>query len=119
MEKKTSGAKAPKLKIKSGDEVEVIAGKDKGQRGKVVEVLRDRMRVRIEGLNLATKHVKPQRSAAGTRPGDRISRAMPIHISNVKLVDPHSGKATRVGRKEVNGKLVRYAKVSGELIDAD
>jgi len=105
-----------KMKIKKGDEVVIITGKDKGERGKVVQVLPKANRVLVEGRNMATKHVKP-RQQGGT--GSRVQRAMPLHASNVMLIDPHSGKPTRVGRKEQSGKVVRFAKVSNEVIDTE
>lgn len=106
-----------KFKIKTGDLVVIIAGKDKGEEGKVVQVLRDKDRVLVEGKNLAKKHIKARPQAG--RPGEIVQRAMPIHISNVMLIDPHSNKPSRVGRKELNGKMVRFAKRSGELVDTD
>ncbi|RYE52502.1 MAG: 50S ribosomal protein L24 [Sphingobacteriales bacterium] len=108
MENKT---KTAKLKIRKGDLVKVIAGDSKGQQGKVQEVLIAKNRVVIEGVNLVSKHTKPN---AATPNGGIIKKEAALHISNVMLVDPKSGKTTRVGRKlNADGKLVRVAKISG------
>ena len=106
--------KTDKLKIRKGDLVKVIAGDSKGQQGKVQEVLVAKNRVVVEGVNLISKHTKP---SAATPNGGIIKKEAALHISNVQLVDPKSGKTTRVGRKlNADGKLVRVAKVSGEEI---
>jgi large subunit ribosomal protein L24 len=109
-EKKTRFA--PKLNIKKGDKVKVIAGNDKGEVGDVVEVFPDKNRAIVEGVNMKKKHRKPTQDQAG----GIVDIPASIHISNLMLVDPKSGEATRIGRKMVDGKLVRYAKKSGELI---
>lgn len=103
-----------KWKIKKGDTVKVISGNSKGKSGKVLEVLTEKGRVIIEGINIVSKHVKP--SASNPNGGiDRKEAA--INISNVMLVDPKSGETTRVGRKaDKDGKLQRYSKKTGELI---
>jgi large subunit ribosomal protein L24 len=111
MERKNNSQ--PKLKIKKGDTVKVIAGESKGQEGKVLEVLLASRKVIVERVNLVSKHTRP--NAKNTQ-GGIVKQEAPIHISNVMVVDPSSGKPTRVGRKEVDGKLVRYAKKSGEVI---
>ena len=104
----------PKIKIRKGDLVKVIAGDSKGQQGKVQEVLVAKSRVVVEGINLVSKHTKPN---AATPNGGIIKKEAALHISNVQLVDPKSGKTTRVGRKlNADGKLVRVAKISGEEI---
>jgi large subunit ribosomal protein L24 len=103
----------PKLKIKKGDTVKVIAGDSKGKEGKVLSVDVAKSRVIVEGLNMVSKHTKPN---ANNTEGGIVKMEAPIHISNVMLVDPKSGKATRVGRKLVEDKLVRVAKKSGEVI---
>ncbi|RRN77873.1 50S ribosomal protein L24 [Pseudoxanthomonas sp. SGD-10] len=111
MEKKKT---TPKLKIRKGDLVKVIAGDSKGQQGKIVEVLVKENRAIVEGINLVSRHTKP--SAANPN-GGIIKKEAPIHISNLMLVDPKSGNPTRVGRvKNSEGKLVRIAKKSGEEI---
>ena len=102
-----------KFHIKKGDTVFVNAGNDKGKTGKVLEVLRDKDRVIVEGINMVSKHTKPNAKAPQ---GGIIKQEAGIHISNVQLVDPKTGAATRVGYKMVDGKKVRYAKKSGEEI---
>ena len=102
----------PKLRIKKGDKVVVIAGDYKGTQGEVKEVVVDKNRVIIEGVNMVKKHTKP----TNDNPGGIIEMEAAIHASNVMLVDPKSGESTRIGRKVVDGKLVRYSKKSGETI---
>lgn len=89
------------------------AGDNKGATGKVLKVLVKTNRALVEGVNLVSKHAKP--SSANPQ-GGIVKKEAPIHISNLQVMDPKSGKATRVGRKEVDGKLVRYSKKSGEEI---
>src|ERR1700743_270903 len=103
-----------KLKIKKGDLVKVIAGDSKGSQGKVLEVILDKGRAIVEGANMVSKHTKPNAS----KPNGGISKQeAAIHVSNLMLVDPKSGKPTRVGRKRNGaGKLVRIAKTTGEEI---
>ncbi len=103
---------APKLHIKKGDNVVVIAGSSKGTKGEVLEVLPKTNRVIVEQANTVKKHQKPTQD----NPGGIIEKAAPIHISNVMLVDPKTGEPTRIGRKEVDGKIERYSKKSGEII---
>ncbi len=103
-----------KLKIKKGDTVKVIAGNSNGKTGKVLEVFTDKNRAIVEGVNMITKHVKP--SATNPEGGMNNTEAS-IHISNLMLVDPSSGDATRVGRKlNSDNKLQRYSKKTGEFI---
>ena len=104
----------PKLKIKKGDKVVVIAGayKDLDRPREVLEIIPDKNRAVVEDVNMAKKHSKPSQD----NPGGINEMPMPIHISNLMLVDPKTGEPTRVGRKEVDGKLVRYSKKSGEII---
>jgi large subunit ribosomal protein L24 len=102
-----------KLHIKKGDIVYVNTGVDKGKTGRVMKVMVDKQRAIVEGLNMVSKHTKPN---AKSPQGGIEKKEAPIHISNLNVVDPKSGKPTRIGRKEVNGKLVRYAKKSGEEI---
>jgi large subunit ribosomal protein L24 len=112
MERKSN--KQVKLNIRKGDKVKVIAGDDKGKEGVVQEVLTDKKRLIVEGINIVTKHEKP---SAGKPEGGIKKTEAAIHISNVQLIDPASGKATRVGRKlNDKGKLQRYSKKTGELI---
>lgn len=106
--------KTIKLKIKKGDLVIVLAGNSRGKQGKVLEILVDAQRALVEGVNLVSRHTKPN---AANPNGGIIKKEAAIHISNIKLIDPKSGKPTRVGRKEdAKGKLVRFAKISGEVI---
>lgn len=112
MERKNN--KQPKLSIRKGDTVKVIAGDDKGKSGKVLEVLLEKRRAVVEGINIVTKHEKP---SAGKPEGGIKKTEAAIHISNLMLVDPASGKPTRVGRKlNEKGKLQRYSKKTGEFI---
>ncbi|PIF01943.1 MAG: 50S ribosomal protein L24 [Draconibacterium sp.] len=103
-----------KLHIKKGDNVIVIAGVSKGQKGRVLEVIRKSDRAIVEGVNMIKKHTKPN---AETPQGGIIEKEAPIHISNLMVVDPKTGEPTRIGRKyNDEGKLVRYSKKSGEEI---
>ena len=102
-----------KLKIKTGDDVVVTAGKDKGKRGKVTKVIRSSNRVIVQGANMVLKHQKPSQDSAG----GIIPKEASLHISNVALVDPADGKATRVGyRFNDAGVKERFAKRSGAVI---
>ena len=102
-----------KLHIKKGDTVYVNAGNDKGKTGKVLQVIREKDRVVVEGINMISKHTKPN---AKTPQGGIIKQEAGIHVSNVQLIDPASGKPTRVGYKFEGEKKIRYAKKSGEEI---
>ena len=102
-----------KLRIKKGDNVIVISGNDKGKTGKVLSVAPAENRAIVEGVNLVSKHTKPNSKAPQ---GGIIKKEAPIHVSNLSLIDPKSNTATRVGYKVVDGKKVRYAKKSGEEI---
>ena len=102
-----------KLHIKKGDTVYVNAGNDKGKTGKVLTVIPAKDRAIVEGINLVSKHTKPN---AKQPQGGIIKQEAGIHISNLQLIDPQSGKPTRVGHKVVDGKKIRYAKKSGEEI---
>ena len=103
-----------KLHIKKGDTVFVNTGEYKGQKGRVLEVNRKSNRAIVEGVNMISKHTKPN---AQYPDGGIIKKEAPIHISNLMLTDPSSGDPTRVGRRRNdNGKLVRYSKNSGEEI---
>lgn len=106
--------KQPKLKIRKGDLVQVIAGNSKGIQGKVLEVNVKTNRVVVEGANIVSKHTKPNATSPN---GGIIKKEAPIHISNVAYVDSKSGKPTRIGRElNSDNKLVRIAKKSGEEI---
>ena len=103
-----------KLKVKKGDRVVVIAGRDKGKRGEVLQVIPAENRAFVQGVNIVVRHQKqsPQQE------GGKLSKEAPIHISNIALEDPSSGEATRVGYKILDdGRKVRFAKRSGEKID--
>lgn len=101
-----------KLHIKKGDMVFVLTGEYKGQQGRVLEVIRDKKRAVVEGINMVSKSTKPN---SQTPQGGIIKKEAPIHISNLMLVDPSTGKPSRIGRRlNKEGKLVRYAKKSGE-----
>jgi large subunit ribosomal protein L24 len=103
-----------KSHIKKGDTVIVITGESKGQKGRVLEVNRDKNKAIVEGVNMVSKHTKPNAKAPQ---GGILRKEAPVHLSNLMLVDPTSGKPTRVGRKlNDKNKLVRYSKKSGEEI---
>jgi large subunit ribosomal protein L24 len=103
-----------KLHIKKGDTVVVIAGNSKGKEGKVLEVVRESERAIVVGVNMVSKHTKPN---AKSPQGGIIKQESTIHVSNLMLKDPKTGKPTRIGRRlDKKGKLVRYSKKSGEEI---
>jgi large subunit ribosomal protein L24 len=103
-----------KLKIKKDDQVIVIAGKDKGKSGKVLRVLPKESRVVVEGVNIVTRHQRASQASAG----GLLKKEAPLHISNVAIADPKTGKATRVGYQTLkDGKKVRVARASGEVIN--
>lgn len=103
-----------KLHVKKGDKVVVISGKSKGKTGRVLEVLREKRQVIVEGVNLIKRHQRPTQKISK---GGIIEREGPIRIDKVMLVDPRTGERTRVGRDRVAGKTVRVARKSGEMID--
>ena len=103
---------AGKFKIKKGDQVVVITGRDKGKKGEVLEVLRAESRVRVQGVNMVKRH----RRATQNDAGGIISMEAPLHISNVAHVDPESGAATRVGFQVKDGEKMRVAKRSGKAL---
>ncbi len=103
-----------KFKIKKGDKVTVITGRDKGKKGEVLRVVREDDRVVVQGVNIVKRHQRPTAST----PGGIVEKEAPIHISNVAHIDPKSDQPTRVGfRVEEGGRKVRVAKRSGEVID--
>ena len=103
-----------KLKIKKGDNVVVICGRDKGRTGEVLRVFPTERRVVVQGVNVARRHTKPRMG----EPGGIIEKELALHISNVAHVDPGSGKPTRIGYRILNdGRKVRVARRSGEVID--
>ena len=104
----------PKLKIKKGDNVVVVAGRDKGRTGEVLRVLPAERRVVVQGVNLVKRHTKPRMGD----PGGIVEKELALHISNIAHVDPASGKPTRIGYKMLeDGRKVRVARRSGEVID--
>jgi len=106
--------KRVKLNIRKGDLVKVIAGDSKGQQGKVLQVITKNSRILVEAVNMVSKHTKP---SAASPNGGIIKKEAAIHVSNLMLVDPASGKTTRVGRKvNAEGKTERIAKKTGEVI---
>jgi len=102
-----------KMRIKKGDMVIVISGNDKGRKGRVIKVMPKKQRVLVEGLNMQKKHQRPRREG---EKGQIVEKPGPIHISNVKLICPKCGKATRVARKIVEGKKYRVCKKCGQTI---
>ena len=107
-------AMATKLKMKKGDRVIVIAGRDRGKSGEILRVIPTESRVLVQGVNMIKRHTKQSPGQTG----GIIDKEAPIHVSNVAHVDPKDGKATRVGFKVLEGnRKVRFAKRSGEVID--
>lgn len=104
---------ATKLKIKAKDKVIVLAGKDKGKTGEVVAVMPKENRVKVSGVNMAARHMKPSQA---NPQGGIVRREAAIHVSNVALIDPKSNKATRAGYKTVKGVKTRIARRSGEEV---
>ena len=101
------------MKIKKGDKVIVITGKDKGKTGEVTKAMPKENKVIVSGVNMVKRHQKPTQENAG----GIVNKEAPIHVSNVAIVDPKSGKASRIGTKILdNGRKVRVAKKSGEVI---
>ncbi|MDH3911254.1 MAG: 50S ribosomal protein L24 [Rhodospirillales bacterium] len=105
---------AKKFKIKKGDRVVVTTGRNKGKTGEVLRVLRDADRVLVQGVNMVKRHTAPSQAS----PGGIIEKEASLHISNVAHIDPKTSEPTRVGYKVIDdGRKVRYAKRSGEIID--
>jgi large subunit ribosomal protein L24 len=106
------------FKIKKGDQVVVIAGKDRGKRGRVIRVQPSRERLFVEGVNMIKRHVRPRPlPTGGETQGGVIEQEGPIHVSNVMLVDPKDGKPTRIGIDRSSGRRVRVSKRTGEVLD--
>ena len=106
---------AAKFRIKKGDRVVVVTGKDRGREGDVLRVLREESRVLVAGINMVRRHTRPS-AAAGA--GGIVEKEAPLHISNVARVDPRTGRPSRVGYKTLDdGRKVRFAKASGEVMD--
>lgn len=105
---------AKKFKIRKGDDVIVVSGRDKGKKGSILRVLRQDDRVLVDGVNMVKRHTRP----SGSQPGGIVEKEAPIHISNIALADPKDGTATRVGYRFLeDGRKVRFAKRSGEVVD--
>ena len=104
---------ATKLKVKKGDKVVVITGRDKGKSGEILKVLREENRVIVQGVNVAQRHQKQSMS----QEGGIVQKELTIHVSNVALIDPKSEKPTRVGYKMDGERKVRVARRSGEALD--
>jgi large subunit ribosomal protein L24 len=104
---------ATKLKVKKGDKVVVITGRDKGKSGEILRVMREENRVLVQGVNVVKRH---QRQSVGTQ-GGIIEKEAPIHVSNVAHIDPKSQKPTRIGFKMEGEKKIRVARRSGESIE--
>ncbi len=102
-----------KLKIKKGDQVIVLSGDDKGKTGEVVKAMPKEGKVVVQGVNLVKRHTKPSQ----TNPGGIVTKEAPINVSNVAIVDPKTNRASKIGYKNVDGKKVRVARKSGEVID--
>jgi large subunit ribosomal protein L24 len=103
-----------KLKIKKGDQVVVTTGRDRGKTGEVLEVLPKENRVKVQGINIVKRHTKPSQ----TQPGVIVEKEATIHVSNISHIDPKTKQPTRIGYKFLaDGRKVRFAKRSGELID--
>lgn len=106
---------AAKLKVRKGDKVIVRTGKDKGKTGEILQIFPKRCRAIVQGVNIAKRHTKPSQGGAG----GIVEKEGTIHISNIAHIDPKSDKPTRIGYKVLkNGHKVRYAKKSGEVLDA-
>jgi len=105
---------AKKFKIRKGDRVVVVTGRNKGKTGEVLRVLRDKDRVLVQGVNMIKRHTAPSQVS----PGGIVEKEAPLHISNVAHIDPKTSEPTRVGFKVIEGdRKVRFAKRSGEVID--
>ena len=102
-------------KIRKGDKVIVLSGRDKGKAGEVVKLVSKEKRAFVQGINVVKRHTKPSQ----TNPGGIVDKELPIHLSNLAIVDPKDDKPTRVGFKKLeDGRKVRFAKRSGEVIDS-
>jgi len=102
-------------KFRKGDQVVVLTGRDKGKKGTILKMIPERARALVQGVNVVKRHQRPSQTQAG----GIVEKEAPIHISNIALVDPKTGETTRVGIKTLeDGRRVRFAKASGEVIDA-
>ncbi|MCC7004328.1 50S ribosomal protein L24 [Candidatus Nomurabacteria bacterium] len=102
------------MNIKKGDNIIVISGKDKGKIGQVVKAMPKDSKIIVPGINMRKRHEKPRKSG---QKGQIVEKPVPIHVSNVQIVAPGTNKGTRVGRKLVDGKNLRYAKKGGDILD--
>jgi large subunit ribosomal protein L24 len=103
-----------KFKVKKGDRVAILSGKDKGKTGEILKMIPDVRRAIVQGVNMVKRHTAPSQSGAG----GVVEKEASIHVSNISLIDPKDDRATRVGFKSLeDGRKVRYAKKSGEIID--
>lgn len=111
-----SSQRKPKLKVRKGDRVLVISGPHRGETGRVIEVEPEKNRARVEGINMRKRHQKADRARG--RQGGIVEAEAPIHVSNLKVIDPTTGHPTRVGRRVLeDGTIVRFSKSSGAVID--
>ena len=102
-------------KIRKGDKVIVLSGRDKGKSGEVIKLVLKVRRAFVQGINVVKRHTKPSQ----TNPGGIVDKELPIHLSNLAIIDPKDDKPTRVGFKRLeDGRKVRFAKSSGEVIDS-
>ncbi|MGQ0664152.1 MAG: 50S ribosomal protein L24 [Pseudomonadota bacterium] len=108
-----AAGKGAKLKIRKGDTVVVISGRDKGKTGSVLRVIPERARVVVQGVNIVKRHTRP----SGAQQGGIVEKELPIHVSNLAHIDPKDRRPTRVGFKFVEGRKLRFARRSGEMID--
>ena len=100
-------------KLKKGDKVVILAGKDKAKEGEITKVFPSDNKAIVSGINTVVRHTKQTQNSQG----GRLTKEMPIHLSNMALVDPKEGGATRIGFKVADGKKIRFAKKSGELLN--
>lgn len=114
MASKEQQQKFKKLHIKKGDTVRVLSGKNRGQEGRVQVVIKKDQRAIVEGINMVTKHRKPDQN---NPQGSIVEVEAPIHVSKLMVVDPKSGQPTRIGRQKTEKGWVRVSKKSGEIID--
>ena len=101
------------MKIKKGDKVQIMAGKDRGKQGEVLRVIPVAEKVLVKGVNVMKRHMRPKREG---EKGERIEKEVPLHVSNVMLVCPHTNKPTRIGYKIEGGEKIRMSKKSGKAI---
>ena len=101
------------MKLKKGDNVIIVTGKDKGKKGKIARVLVEKNKVVVEGANMMKKHQRPRKSG---EKGQVMNIAMPLHASNVMIIDPKTGKGSRIGKKKLGDKMIRIARKSNQEI---